>query len=108
MSAAALREARLKAEMLKAKQSQFKAAPPPQPEEEEEEDEDEDEDMDPSTEYRPSGRSSNGDTAEMSAREAARMGMGLGMGQGARAPVAARGGGEEDATAWFNKFKEGA
>jgi len=108
MSAAALREARLKAEMLKAKQSQFKAAPPPQPEEEEEEDEDEDEDMGPSTEYRPSGRSSNGDTAEMSAREAARMGMGLGMGQGARAPVAARGGGEEDATAWFNKFKEGA
>jgi NADPH:quinone reductase-like Zn-dependent oxidoreductase len=104
MSAAALREARLKAEVLKAKQGQLKAPPPPQPDEDEEEEIQSDEDEDGP--YRPSGRRSNGDeVSEMSAREAARMGLGMGTEQG---PASARkGGGEEDATAWFNKFKQG-
>jgi hypothetical protein len=101
MSAAALREARLKAEVLKAKQGQLKAPPPPQPDEDAEEETQSAEDEDGP--YRPSGRRSNGDeVSEMSAREAARMGLGMGKEQGP-----ARGGGEEDATAWFNKFKQG-
>jgi len=105
MSAAALREARMKAEMLKGKEMQLKGKEMQQPlrhpadDEEsepehaldqEEEDEEEDE---RDTEYDPSAR------APQPSRESARMGQGL-----AAAPGR---GGSDDATAWFKEAKLG-
>lgn len=97
MSAAALREARMKAEMLRAKQTMPVRHPADDEESEPEHDLDEDEEEEADREYRPSGPAPA--PAALPSREAARMGQGL--------AAAAGRGGADDATAWFKEAKLG-